>query len=129
MIRIALSTGGRTDFIDVTARVAAAVAEHGSGSGVATVFVPHTTAGITVNENADPSVVTDMIGALDRMAPWDGPYRHAEGNAAAHIKAALLGTSVQIVFEEARLCLGRWQGLYFCEFDGPRERELWLRIS
>ena len=128
MKRWTLNTRERTEFVDVTDRVAGAVADTGLARGVATAYVPHTTAGITINENADPSVVSDMIGTLERMVPWAGPYRHAEGNAAAHIKAALLGSSVQIPFEDGRLCLGTWQGVYFCEFDGPRVRELWVQI-
>lgn len=98
----------------------------GIKSGVLTIFIPHTTAGITVNENADPGVTTDMAEALGRAVPWEAQYRHSEGNAAAHVKASLMGSSVQIPVEDGRLLLGTWQAIYFCEFDGPRSRNVWV---
>ena len=94
--------------------------------GVVTVFVPHTTAGITINENADPDVQADMAAALDRAVPWSAGYRHSEGNAAAHVKASMMGSSVRVIVQDGRLQLGTWQGIYFCEFDGPRSREVWI---
>jgi secondary thiamine-phosphate synthase enzyme len=97
-------------------------------AGVCTLFVPHTTAGITVNENTDPDVVRDMEEALEKAVPWQGDYRHAEGNSAAHIKASLMGFSLQIPIAGGRLCLGTWQGIYLCEFDGPRTREVWIQL-
>ena len=97
--------------------------------GVCTLFVPHTTAGITINENADPDVVHDMIYALDKAVPWDDPrYTHAEGNTAAHVKASMLGNSATLFIRDGRLAYGAWQSLYFCEFDGPRSRKVWVRI-
>ena len=106
-----------------------ALAESGVKSGILTVFVSHTTAGITINENADPDVTRDMLNILDRTIPWDHPdYKHSEGNTAAHMKASLLGNSTQIIVEEGRLQLGTWQGIYFCEFDGPRERKIRVKV-
>ena len=89
-------------------------------------FVPHTTAGVTINENADPDVVRDLTTALDRLVPWRGDYRHGEGNSAAHIKASLMGSSVRVLVSAGRLQLGTWQGVFFCEFDGPRQRTVWI---
>ena len=91
------------------------------------VFVPHTTAGITINEHADSDVMADLEGILDRLAPWTGPYAHGEGNSAAHAKASWMGASVQVMVTGGRLKLGTWQGIFFCEFDGPREREVWVQ--
>jgi len=96
---------------------------------VVTVFVPHTTAGITINENADPDVTADMETALEKAVPWSAGYRHGEGNAAAHVKASQMGASVQVLVEDGRLQLGTWQALYFCEFDGPRTRKVWISAS
>ena len=121
-----VATRRRTDFVSITKHVKQAVAELGVADGTVTVFVPHTTAGVTINENADPDVTDDMAGALDRMVPWDGPYRHAEGNSAAHVKASLMGSSVRVLVQDGRLRLGAWQGIYLCEFDGPRQRECWV---
>ena len=98
----------------------------GLKDGAVTVFVPHTTAGVTINENADPDVVSDMIAALERMVPWEAGYAHGEGNAAAHVKASLMGSSVRVLVEDGALQLGTWQGIYFCEFDGPRQRQVWI---
>ena len=125
MKSFSVSTRGRTEFVDITARVADAVTAQGMQDGVVTVFVPHTTAGITINENADPSVTADMAASLDRQVPWQAGYRHGEGNSAAHIKASMMGSSVQIIVEGGELQLGTWQGIYFCEFDGPRARNVW----
>jgi|SRR5690348_14181980 len=116
------------DVIDVTDRVAQAVAESGVETGLCHVFVPHTTAGVFINENADPDVMADVLATLATLVPWDNEYRHAEGNAAAHIKSALIGTSQTIPVRNGRLALGRWQGVYFAEFDGPRERHLQVTV-
>lgn len=124
-----VDTRERTQFVDITAQVQKAVDAGEVADGVATVFIPHTTAAVTINENADPAVVADMAGALDRMAPWQAGYRHAEGNSAAHVKASLLGASVQVLVENGRLQLGTWQAVYFCEFDGPRTRKVWVSIA
>lgn len=121
-----IETRARTQFVAITDLVQAAVRELGIRDGTVTVFVPHTTAGVTINENADPDVVADMAMALDRMVPWNAGYAHEEGNAAAHVKASLMGSSVRVLVESGRLRLGTWQGIYFCEFDGPRTRNVWV---
>lgn len=119
----------RTDFVDVTAEVTRAVLKLGVEDGVVTVFNPHTTAAITLNEGADPDVVRDMSAALDKMVPWEDGYQHAEGNAAAHIKASLFGSSVRVIVRNNRLVLGTWQKIWFCDFDGPRRRKVWVASS
>jgi secondary thiamine-phosphate synthase enzyme len=121
-----VKTRQRTEFVPITRQVQAVVQELGVSAGAVTVFVPHTTAGVTINENADPDVTADMAMALDRMVPWTGSYQHGEGNSAAHVKASLMGSSVRVLVEDGHLKLGTWQGLYFCEFDGPRTRECWV---
>ena len=126
MKKLAIQTPARTALVDITARIQAAVVELGVQAGAITVFVPHTTAGVTINENADPDVVTDIKAALEKLVPWNGPYRHGEGNSAAHIKAGLMGSSVRVLVENGRLQLGTWQAIYFCEFDGPRTRCAWI---
>ena len=126
MKTLEIQTQARTELVDITARVQAAVAELGVKTGAVTVFVPHTTAGVTINENADPDVVTDITAALEKLIPWNGHYRHGEGNSAAHIKAGLMGSSVRVLVENGRLQLGTWQSIYFCEFDGPRTRLAWI---
>ena len=126
METLKVQTRSRTQFVDITADVQAAVDRLGIKDGVATVFVPHTTAGITINENADPDVVADLETALDRVVPWQGGYRHGEGNTAAHVKASMMGSSVQVIVENGRLRLGTWQSIYFCEFDGSRHRTVWV---
>jgi secondary thiamine-phosphate synthase enzyme len=119
-------TTRREQFIDISAQVAAAIPS--GASGLCQVFVPHTTAGITLNENADPSVVVDMLSTLRRLAPADDGYSHAEGNSDAHVKASLLGSSVLVPVEGGRPALGVWQGIYFCEFDGPRTRQVHVQF-
>lgn len=121
-----VSTHSRTQFADITSDVQQAVAALGLDNGVVTVFVPHTTAGITINENADPDVTADMELVLDRVVPWTGGYAHCEGNTAAHVKASMMGSSVQVIVDGGRLCLGTWQSIYFCEFDGPRNRQVYV---
>lgn len=129
MIEISLRTGARTDFVDVTSDVRRAVAELGITDGAVVVFNPHTTAGVAVNEGADPDVVRDKAAALDKLIPWEDGYRHAEGNSAAHIKASLYGSSVTVLVSEGELRLGTWQTIWFCEFDGPRTRRLWVSAA
>ena len=129
MKTLSISTARRTQLVDVTDHVRALVREQGAAAGTVTVFVPHTTAGVTINENADPAVASDMAAALDRLVPWDADYRHAEGNSAAHLKASLMGSSVTIPVEDGRLALGTWQAVYFCEFDGPRARRVCMAFS
>ena len=114
-------------FIEITSQVAAAVARSKVEEGLCQVFVPHTTAGVTINENADPDVVTDMLKALDHMVP-SLAYRHDEGNSRAHMKSSLLGCSLVIAITKGKLVLGRWQGIYFCEFDGPRSRRYCVHV-
>lgn len=128
METLTVETKSRTDLKDITREVAGVVAESGVETGAVMVSVPHTTAGITVNENADPSVRADIAEALDRMVPWDGPYAHAEGNSAAHVKTTLTGNSTTLPVEKGRLVLGTWQGIYFCEFDGPRTRKCYVQV-
>ena len=126
MKSFSVSTHNRTEFADITAKVQEAVSDLNIQDGVVTVFVPHTTAGITINENADPDVTADISGALDRMVPWTAGYAHCEGNAAAHVKASMMGSSVRVIVEKGKLQLGTWQAVYFCEFDGPRSRKVWV---
>ena len=114
-------------FIDITGQVRKIVAAGNVQNGLCQIFVPHTTAGVTINENADPDVVTDMLAALKQMVP-DLPYRHSEGNSPAHVKSSLVGCSITVPIAEGRLCLGTWQGIYFCEFDGPRTRKVWVQL-
>jgi secondary thiamine-phosphate synthase enzyme len=125
---LALRTERRTQLLDVTAAVAKMVQDSGVQSGICYVYVPHTTAGVIINENADPDVAADMEAALARLVPKDSGYRHAEGNADSHIKTALVGTSATIFISGGQLELGRWQGVFFCEFDGPRTRRLRVKI-
>jgi len=122
-------TRSRTQFVNITADVQAAVQRLGIDDGVVTVFVPHTTAGVTINESADPDVTKDIVGALDKLIPWNGGYSHMEGNSAAHIKSSMMGSSATILVEDGELQLGTWQAIYFCEFDGPRTRKVWVRVS
>ncbi len=126
MTSFSVPTRRRTHWVDITAPVRKAVRELGVASGAVTVFVPHTTAGITINEHADPDVATDLEGVFDRLVPWEGPYRHAEGNTAAHAKASLVGSSARVPVEDGDLRLGTWQGVFLCEFDGPRTRQVWV---
>ena len=128
MIQLDVRTGARTQFVDITGEVQQAVRKLGITEGVCTVFVPHTTAGITINENADPSVVRDLINTLEKLIPYGAGYSHSEGNADSHVKASLMGSSVQVIVNEGRLQLGTWQGIYFCEFDGPRSRRVWVTV-
>jgi len=116
--------------IDITALIAEEVRKSGIKDGFCRLFVPHTTAAITINENADPDVVADILYALDKAVPWTSPYyRHGEGNTAAHVKASMMGSSAQIPVKNERLQLGTWQAIYFCEFDGPRSRTLWIVLK
>jgi len=123
-----IKTTKEQQFIDITRLVAEDVEHSGVRDGIAVVFVPHTTAGVTINENADPDVVRDMINTLGKAYPKHGEYHHFEGNSHAHIKASLMGPSCTVIIEEGKLLLGTWQGIYFCEFDGPRNREFYVKI-
>lgn len=126
METFSVRTSSQTGFIDITSQVEEAVARSGVQEGICLVFVPHTTAGVTINENADPAVVRDVQKELDKIVPFDDNYTHLEGNSAAHVKASLVGCSCVVPVEGARLSLGTWQGLYLCEFDGPRTRNVWV---
>jgi secondary thiamine-phosphate synthase enzyme len=123
-----VKTGRRTQLVDVTEQVERAVAAAGVVSGVCYLYVPHTTAGVMINEHFDPDVATDLEGVFERLVPRSGPYRHSEGNSDSHAKAVLTGSSQMILVEQGRLVLGQWQGVFFCEFDGPRERKMWVRV-
>jgi len=125
---ISVKSGRRAEFVEITGEVAKAVSSSGIREGTALVYVPHTTAGITINENADPSVKSDIIKELDKIIPWNDDYDHSEGNAAAHIKASLIGESVSVIISKGRPVLGTWQGIFFCEFDGPRKRKVFIKI-
>jgi secondary thiamine-phosphate synthase enzyme len=122
-----VKTERRTQLVDVTAQVQRAVAASGVSTGICYLYVPHTTAAITINECADPDVARDVEGSLERLILKTGPYRHSEGNSDSHVKSVLVGASQIIPVEGGKLALGRWQGVFFCEFDGPRER--WLQVK
>ncbi|MGB9723538.1 MAG: secondary thiamine-phosphate synthase enzyme YjbQ [Chloroflexia bacterium] len=129
MIRqIPIATHQHTQMVDITAEVQRVVRESGVEEGVVLVYCPHTTAGLTLNENADPSVGQDILETLERLVPWRAAYRHTEGNAAAHVKSSLLGHSLLLPVEGGRLVLGTWQGIFLCEFDGPRTRRVVVKI-
>ena len=126
--QLEVRTKSRAELVDITAEVQRTVKEKGMQSGVCHVFVPHTTAGLTLNENWDPTVGADILMELDKIVPWDDNYRHAEGNAAAHIKASLMGSSQTLLVEDGSLVLGTWQGIFLAEFDGPRRRRVLVRL-
>jgi secondary thiamine-phosphate synthase enzyme len=130
MTHIDVPTTQRTQMLPITHLVQEAVDAAGIATGICHVFVPHTTAAVTINENADPAVVHDVLHVLDRAIPFDDDaFQHLEGNSAAHVKAILVGASQTVAVEHGRLVLGTWQGLFFCEFDGPRQRQVWVRVS
>jgi secondary thiamine-phosphate synthase enzyme len=129
MHEFTLDTRSRSQMLLITDRVQRLVTDAGVQRGSVTVYVPHTTAGITINENADPDVVHDFLAQLDNMVPWEQPfYRHGEGNSAAHVKASMMGSSCTVFIDQGKLQLGTWQGIWFCEFDGPRTRKVWVRV-
>ncbi len=124
-----IRTKTREEIVDVTGEVERAVAASGRREGLCTVFVPHTTAGATINENSDPDVKADILMTLRKFVPDGLPYAHAEGNSTAHVKASLVGSSVSVIVEDGRLRLGTWQGICLCEFDGPRTRHVWVKVT
>jgi secondary thiamine-phosphate synthase enzyme len=127
---LTVHTTQHTQFVEITEQVQRVVSESGVKDGICTAFVPHTTAGITINENADPDVVADIIYALDKAVPWkDARYQHGEGNTAAHVKSSLMGHSVQVFVRAGKLQFGTWQGIFLCEFDGPRTRKVWVAMQ
>ena len=128
-LTISINTRDRSEMIDITSKVEEELNKSGLKDGVCFVFVPHTTAGITINESADPSVMADLQATFNELVPWEGSYRHMEGNSAAHIKSSLIGSSVIVLGESGHLKLGRWQGIFFCEFDGPRSRKIYIKFQ
>jgi secondary thiamine-phosphate synthase enzyme len=128
METLRVTTERRTQLVDVTAQVERVVRAAGVASGVCHLYVPHTTAAVMINEHADPDVATDLEGVFDRLVPHAGPYRHSEGNSDSHAKAVMVGASQVVFVEDGKLALGRWQGVFFCEFDGPWERKTWVKV-
>ncbi len=126
MLELTVESRAHTQFINLDALLRQALRDSGLADGLLHVHIPHTTAGVTINENADPDVVADMTAILERLVPWRGNYAHAEGNSAAHVKASLMGFSVTVPVSGGKLMLGTWQSVYFCEFDGPRRRKVWV---
>jgi secondary thiamine-phosphate synthase enzyme len=129
LVTIPIKTRNRSEMIDITSRIEEELNKSGIQSGVCFLFVPHTTAGITINEDADPSVTADIQAMFNKLIPWEWDYRHLEGNSAAHIKSSLTGHSAIVLVESGHLKLGSWQGIFFCEFDGPRSRKLYLKFQ
>ncbi len=123
-----VKTTTQTEFIDITHSVQKAVQKAGMRDGICIIFIPHTTAAVTINENADPSVIQDIVMELNKIVPFEDPYRHMEGNSPAHIKASLVGCSEIVFVESGKLVLGTWQGIFFCEFDGPRNRKVHIKV-
>ena len=128
-VTINIKTDSTEQFVDITDQVQKAITEIGATEGICTIFCPHTTAGLTINEHADPAVAHDIISFLHDAVPENRAWTHAEGNSPAHVKASLLGSSVSVIIERGRLHLGTWQGIFFCEFDGPRTRKVWLTFT
>jgi secondary thiamine-phosphate synthase enzyme len=129
MKQFAVRTNARAEMIDITDRIRILLKESGIKSGVCHVFVPHTTAAVTINENADPDVPRDILTELEKIIPFNGHYRHVEGNSAAHIKASIVGASETVFIENGELVLGTWQSIFFCEFDGPRSRKVMVMLT
>ena len=127
--KLEVKTSRRSEMIDITGQVQTVVTQSKLSSGICTIYIPHTTAAVTINENADPSVKKDILEFLERNVPHHSNYHHTEGNADSHIKASLVGSSASVLFEEGKLMLGTWQGLFFCEFDGPRQRQVWMKLT
>ncbi|MGB9613962.1 MAG: secondary thiamine-phosphate synthase enzyme YjbQ [Fervidobacterium sp.] len=126
--KLEIGTSKRVEFIDITPLISLIVSESNVKEGICIVYVPHTTCGLTVNEHADPSVVSDIINQVGRLIPQDANYEHMEGNSDAHIKTSLFGNSLTIIISNGKLLLGAWQGIFFCEFDGPRRRNIYVKI-
>jgi secondary thiamine-phosphate synthase enzyme len=125
---LTIATRVRVEMIDITDQVAEAIRKEKVSDGLAVVFVPHTTAGVTINENADPTVVRDLLAEMNKVVPFDDGYHHSEGNSAAHIKSTLFGPSLVLIVSGGRPILGTWQAVYFCEFDGPRQRKVQIAV-
>jgi len=127
-LTINIKTGSRIDMVDMTSMVQKEISKSGIKEGICIVYVPHTTAGITINEGADPAVCQDIMAKLNELVPPNAGYRHMEGNSDSHIKASLMGSSVSVMMEKGNLVLGTWQKIFFCEFDGPRSRRVYLKV-
>ncbi len=127
--RFKVKTSAKTDLVDITASVREAVRKAAIREGICFIYVPHTTAAITINENADPSVPEDILMMINKLVPFQDRYHHLEGNSSAHIKSTLVGCSQVVFVESGKLVLGRWQGIFFCEFDGPRDREIMIKVA
>ncbi len=128
METLSVSTSERVDLVDITSQVAQEVAKRSVGTGTVTIYVPHTTCGVTINESADPDVVRDIKMHLTKLVPKDGGFRHSEGNSDSHIKTSMIGSSENIFIENGKLVLGTWQGIFLCDFDGPRTRKVYIKI-
>ncbi len=128
MLQLNLSTSRREEFLNITGKIQALVRESGLKSGLAVIFCPHTTCGLTINEQADPDVRADILMALRKIVPDNLPYAHSEGNSPAHLKTSLLGSSLSVLIENGELLVGTWQGIFLCEFDGPRNRKVWVKF-
>jgi len=126
--KIDIKTTKRIELVDITAKIQSAVTKNKINDGLCVAFCPHTTAGLTINENADPSVKQDIINVLNKLIPANAGYLHSEGNADSHVKSSLFGPSLTVIVEKGKLMLGTWQGIYFCESDGPRSREIWVKL-
>lgn len=128
MYKLNITSVSRNELIDITSGVAGFVADSGVADGLCVIFTPHTTAAVTINENADPDVQRDVISALSKVFPQYDNFRHSEGNSDAHLKSSLVGCSETVIIEKGKLLLGTWQGIYFCEFDGPRNRKVYIKV-
>ena len=127
LLEVEVSTSSQTELIDITDKVAQGAKQLGMNSGILVIYCPHTTGAITINEGADPAVRRDIISVLNTIVPWEFEYKHLEGNSPAHLKATLVGESVQVIVDKGKLMLGTWQRIFFCEFDGPRKRRVWIK--
>jgi secondary thiamine-phosphate synthase enzyme len=128
MQTLEIATTNRSEMIDITSEIQSIVSKSNIKSGFCLVYVPHTTAGITINENADPSVTGDILNSFEKLIPFNERYSHMEGNSPAHIKSSIMGQSVNIIIEDGKLLIGTWQGIFFCEFDGPRSRKIYVQL-
>ena len=128
MKKLTVRTTDRTTIVDLTSQVQSVIAQEKFGQGICYIFIPHTTAAVSINENADPDVKKDILMEINKVIPFNDNYRHSEGNSAAHIKASLIGNSEMVFVENGNLQLGTWQGIFFCEFDGPRTRQVWINL-
>ncbi len=127
-VEVQVKSSQREEMIDLTPLVKKVIANNSYKDGICLIFVPHTTCGVTINENADPDVIHDLTAMLSKIVPQKASYQHLEGNSDAHIKSSIIGPSQQVIVSEGRLCLGTWQGVFLCEFDGPRQRKVWIKL-